>query len=152
MSESELFYDWQCTTRKREYLNWLFAVKMSESVILRLLVYCQEAKSQSYFTTGGVLSRSHTPTHDLSVWAGKDSSCLRLLGHWDHDINNNSVALVRERTIPTERPPLFGELVPWDHSLTSHNSEYKFYRNWARITYVQRHVKCSIMEWTALSD
>jgi hypothetical protein len=26
--------------------------------------------------------------------------------------DNNSVALVRERTIPTERPPLVGEVVP----------------------------------------
>jgi hypothetical protein len=26
--------------------------------------------------------------------------------------NSNSVALIRERTMPTERPPLVGEVVP----------------------------------------
>jgi hypothetical protein len=41
---------------------------------------------------------------------------LRCHNPEDHNLNHklklNSVALVRERTMPTERPPLVGEVVP----------------------------------------
>jgi hypothetical protein len=54
-------------------------------------------------------------THDPSVRAGEDSSCLRMRGHCDQQKlyeykETNAGALVRQRTIPTERPPLVGEV------------------------------------------
>ena len=46
------------------------------------------------------------PLHALMVWTGNTTFYVYL--HFLY--NKNSVALVRERTIPTERPPLVGEV------------------------------------------
>jgi hypothetical protein len=69
-----------------------------------------EAKQTDFRTS------SETRNHDPSVWVGEDISRLRLRGHCDRHAKYlktkklNSVALVRKRTIPTERPPLVDEM------------------------------------------
>jgi hypothetical protein len=43
---------------------------------------------------------------------GTSSSCNTEVDTHDHITNRNSVAVVREQTIPTERPPLVGKVMP----------------------------------------
>jgi hypothetical protein len=52
----------------------------------------------------------------LAIFYGIDQGCTNFKtlhgGDWYPGVKVNSVALVRERTMPTERPPLVGEVVP----------------------------------------
>jgi hypothetical protein len=55
-------------------------------------------------------------THGPSIWTDEGSPCLRKCDQCDPycrllpSHNNNSVALARERSIPTKRPPLVSEV------------------------------------------
>jgi hypothetical protein len=75
---------------------------------------CIHGTTQTEETRTDIPASSGIRTHELSVWAGEDSSCLSLRGHCDPRLSQNkktnSVAWVRKRTIPSGRLPLVGEV------------------------------------------
>jgi hypothetical protein len=80
--------------------------------------YTTAVTRQRYSKHADFLDNDSTLTEERHLlcsqcWDLKSDSQQNLvaLGNNNNNNNNNSVALVRERTIPTERPPLVGEMI-----------------------------------------
>jgi hypothetical protein len=76
---------------------YIFALLYSYNIIF-------EQKISLYTYVLEIYLRFHLWPHTVEIYSTK------IINNWKRKLN--SVALVRERTIPTERPPLVGEVVP----------------------------------------
>jgi hypothetical protein len=57
-----------------------------------------------------ILQRMHRESVSIFIGTLSFVQCTTTTTTTNNNNNNKSVALVRERTIPTERPPLVGEV------------------------------------------